>query len=114
MTWLPRELLAEPFRVEELARSAGMGPSVFHRHFKAVTAMTPIQYQKRLRLHEARRRLITQPGDAAGAAFAVGYESASQFHRVVMPGCSARPRPVTPPGSTQNVDAAGSVVEVMA
>lgn len=78
--WI-RENYAEPFRVEEMAKLAGMSASVFHRHFKAVTAMTPIQYQKRIRLYEARRRLFAGPGDAAGVAFAVGYESASQFSR---------------------------------
>lgn len=80
VNWL-RENYKEPLRVEELARRVGMSPSVFHRHFKAVMAISPIQYQKRLRLYEARRRLIERPGDAAGAAFAVGYESASQFSR---------------------------------
>jgi transcriptional regulator GlxA family with amidase domain len=54
---------------------------VFHRHFKAATTMTPIQYQKRFRLHEARRLLLETPSDAARVAFAVGYESASQFSR---------------------------------
>jgi AraC-like DNA-binding protein len=78
--WL-REHYTAPLRVEDLARRVGMSPSVFHRHFKAVTALSPIQYQKRLRLYEARRRLMARPGDAAGAAFAVGYESASQFSR---------------------------------
>lgn len=80
VTWL-REDYRAPLRVEELARRVGMSPSVFHRHFKAVMAISPIQYQKRLRLYEARRRLVERPGDAAGAAFAVGYESASQFSR---------------------------------
>jgi AraC-like DNA-binding protein len=78
--WL-RDNYRLPLRVEELARRVSMSPSVFHRHFKAVTAMSPVQYQKRLRLYEARRRLVERPGDAAGAAFAVGYESASQFSR---------------------------------
>ena len=80
VSWL-RENYAAPLRVEDLARRVGMSVTVFHRHFKAVTALTPIQYQKRLRLYEARRRLVERPGDAAGAAFAVGYESASQFSR---------------------------------
>lgn len=56
-------------------------PTPFYRHFKAVTAMTPIQYQKRLRLLKARRLLIFEPRDAAAIAFSVGYESASQFSR---------------------------------
>ena len=78
--WI-RENYTEPFKVEDLARLTGMSLSVFHRHFKVATGMTPIQYQKRYRLHEARRRLLDTPGDAAGVAFAVGYESASQFSR---------------------------------
>jgi AraC-like DNA-binding protein len=68
-------------RVEDLARLTGMSVSSFHRHFRAVTAMTPIQYQKQVRLQEARARLIAQPGDVAGVGFAVGYVSASQFNR---------------------------------
>jgi transcriptional regulator GlxA family with amidase domain len=52
-----------------------------HRHFRAVTSMTPIQFQKRIRPHEARARLLAEPGDVAGAGFAVGYDSASQFSR---------------------------------
>lgn len=70
----------QPLRIEALAELAGMSPASFHRHFKAATAMSPLQYQKALRLHEARRRLIANP-DAARAAYAVGYESASQFSR---------------------------------
>lgn len=58
-----------------------MSNAVFHRHFKAATAMSPIQYQKQLRLLEARHLLIAQPGSAAHVAFTVGYESASQFSR---------------------------------
>ena len=71
----------ETLRVEELAALATMSVSSFHRHFRAVTSMTPIQYQKQVRLQEARARLIAQPGDVAGVGFAVGYESASQFSR---------------------------------
>ena len=78
--WI-RDHLCEPFQVEMLAELAGMSPSTFHRHFKAVTAMSPIQYQKRLRLHEARRRLLSEPTDTAHVAFSVGYESATQFSR---------------------------------
>jgi AraC-like DNA-binding protein len=70
----------QPLRIEELAELAGMSPASFHRHFKAATAMSPLQYQKTLRLQEARRRLIADP-DAARAGYAVGYESASQFSR---------------------------------
>jgi len=80
MAWL-REHYAEPVRVEQLAAIAAMSPSVFHKHFKDVTALSPIQYQKHIRLHEARRRLSQAPLDAAGVAFSIGYESASQFSR---------------------------------
>lgn len=67
-------------RIEELVEIAGMSAATFHRHFRAATAMSPLQYQKALRLQEARRRLIAD-ADTAGAAYAVGYESASQFSR---------------------------------
>jgi AraC-like DNA-binding protein len=68
-------------RVEELAALAAMSVSSFHRHFRAVTSMTPIQFQKQIRLHEARARLLVEPSDVAGAGFAVGYDSPSQFSR---------------------------------
>ncbi|WP_363662994.1 AraC family transcriptional regulator [Mesorhizobium sp.] len=71
----------EPIDVTELAALANMSNASFHRHFKAATAMSPIQYQKQLRLLEARHLLIAQPGGAAQVAFTVGYESASQFSR---------------------------------
>jgi len=67
-------------RVEQLAAISGMSTPTFHRHFRAATAMSPLQYQKALRLQEARRRLIAG-ADASSAAYAVGYESASQFSR---------------------------------
>lgn len=72
---------AEPLRVAHLAALAGMSPAAFHRHFKAATAMTPVQYQKRLRLQEARRLLLAGGGDVAHVGFAIGYESPSQFSR---------------------------------
>jgi AraC-like DNA-binding protein len=71
----------KPLRVEELASVAQMGVSTFHHHFRSLTAMSPLQYQKRLRLHVARERMLSQGLDAASAAFEVGYESASQFNR---------------------------------
>jgi AraC-like DNA-binding protein len=71
----------KPLRVEELASVAQMGISTFHHHFRSLTAMSPLQYQKRLRLHTARVRMMTAGLDAASAAFEVGYESASQFNR---------------------------------
>lgn len=70
----------QPMRIEALAGLAGMSLASFHRHFRAATAMSPLQYQKTLRLQEARRLLIANP-DAARAGYAVGYESASQFSR---------------------------------
>lgn len=76
-----RANLAEPVRVEELARISAMGVSSFHRQFRTVTAMSPLQYQKHLRLQEARLRLLRDPHDVAGAGYAVGYASASQFSR---------------------------------
>jgi AraC-like DNA-binding protein len=72
---------AEPLRVEVLARDARMSVSTFHHHFKALTAMSPLQYQKRLRLTEARRLMLAENLDASTAAYRVGYESASQFSR---------------------------------
>jgi AraC-like DNA-binding protein len=69
------------FQVEEIARSVGMSSSAFHRRFKAATGMAPLQYQKTLRLYEARRLLLTEPTSASAAAFAVGYQSMSQFSR---------------------------------
>jgi AraC-like DNA-binding protein len=68
-------------RVEELATLATMSVSSFHRHFRTVTSMSPIQFQKQIRLHEARVRLIAEPGNVAGVGFAVGYDSPSQFSR---------------------------------
>jgi AraC-like DNA-binding protein len=70
-----------PLRIENLAEIASMSISSFHRHFKEVTAMSPIQFQKQLRLHEARRLLLSESTDAAEVAFRVGYESPSQFSR---------------------------------
>ncbi|MGG1597413.1 AraC family transcriptional regulator [Paenibacillus naphthalenovorans] len=69
------------FRIEELAEKVNMSVSSLHRHFKEVTAMSPIQYQKQLRLREARRLLLTESADATDVAFRVGYESPSQFSR---------------------------------
>jgi AraC-like DNA-binding protein len=71
----------ETLRIEELAALATMSVSSFHRHFRAVTSMTPIQFQKQIRLHEARARLLAEPGDVTGAGSAVGYDSPSQFSR---------------------------------
>jgi AraC-like DNA-binding protein len=72
---------AKPLRVEDLAEMAGMGVSTLHHHFRALTAVSPVQYQKQLRLQAARGRMLMDGLDAASAAFEVGYESASQFSR---------------------------------
>jgi len=72
---------AKPLRVEDLADIAGMGVSTLHHHFRGLTAMSPLQYQKQLRLQAARGRMLMDGLDAASAAFEVGYESASQFNR---------------------------------
>jgi AraC-like DNA-binding protein len=69
------------FRIEDLAEIANMSISSLHRHFKEVTAMSPLQFQKQLRLHEARRLLLSESADAAEVAFRIGYESPSQFSR---------------------------------
>ena len=72
---------AKPLRVEDVAEIAGMGVSTLHHHFRVLTAMSPLQYQKQLRLQAARGRMLMDGLDAASAAFEVGYESASQFNR---------------------------------
>lgn len=74
-----RSELATPLRVETLARRVGMSPSSFHSHFKTICSMTPLQYQKQLRLQEARRLLVAEEMDVGSAAAAVGYESPSHF-----------------------------------
>jgi AraC-like DNA-binding protein len=78
--WL-KDHFADPLRIESLAKHVRMSPSAFHLHFKGVTALSPLQYQKRLRLQEARRLMLGEELDAAEAAFRVGYESPSQFSR---------------------------------
>ena len=78
--WL-RMNYAKPLRVDELANKARMGVSTLHHQFRSLTAMSPLQYQKQLRLHVARERMLNEGLDAASAAFEVGYESASQFNR---------------------------------
>jgi AraC-like DNA-binding protein len=76
-----RNDFARPLRIESLAREIGMSPSGFHEHFKAVTAMSPLQFQKQLRLQEARRLMLGEDLDAASAGYRVGYEDASHFSR---------------------------------
>jgi AraC-like DNA-binding protein len=80
VTWV-RAHFAQPMAVEALADLAHMSPSSFHQHFKAVTSMSPLQYQKVLRLHEARRLMLSRMMDAGDAGREVGYLSASQFSR---------------------------------
>lgn len=72
---------AQPFRVDDLSAKAGMSASTFHHHFRSITALSPLQYLKQLRLQEARRLMLTESLDAGTAAFQVGYESPSQFSR---------------------------------
>ena len=76
-----REDFDRPLRVEDIARESGMSVSGFHHHFKAVTAMTPLQFQKQLRLQEARRLMLGEDLDAASAGYRVGYGDASHFTR---------------------------------
>lgn len=78
--WL-KQRYAAPLRIEELAGAVHMSASALHHRFKAVTAMSPLQYQKHLRLHEARRLMFADGIDCATAGHRVGYESPSQFSR---------------------------------
>ncbi len=80
VTWL-RSHFREPLKIEQLANVAGMAESTLHRHFHELTGMSPIQYQKSLRLHEARRLMLEGGLDVGSAALSVGYESPTQFIR---------------------------------
>jgi AraC-like DNA-binding protein len=80
ISWLKAHF-AEPLRIDDLASRLQMSPSAFHHHFRSLTAMSPLQYQKWLRLSEARRLMLGEHLDATTAAFRVGYESPSQFSR---------------------------------
>jgi AraC-like DNA-binding protein len=80
ITWI-RGHYDETLRVADLAALSTMSVTSFHRHFRALTSLTPVQFQKQIRLHEARTRLLADPGDVAGAGHAVGYGSPSQFSR---------------------------------
>lgn len=80
IAWL-KSNYEKPLRVEELAQMARMGVSTFHHHFREMTAMSPVQYQKQLRLQAARSQMLTDDLDASSAALKVGYESVSQFNR---------------------------------
>lgn len=78
--WL-KDNFNKPLRIDELAGEVGLSTSAFHSHFRSTTAMSPLQFQKRMRLNEARRLMLTEHIDASRAAFEVGYESPSQFSR---------------------------------
>jgi AraC-like DNA-binding protein len=80
IAWL-RNNFTQQLRIDDLASQARMSTSSFHNHFRSMTAQSPLQYQKHLRLHEARRLMLAESLDAATAAFQVGYESPSQFSR---------------------------------
>lgn len=80
LAWL-RAHYREPLKIEQLAASVHMSGSSLHRHFRSVTAMSPLQFQKHLRLQEARRLMLVDGADATSAGYHVGYESASQFSR---------------------------------
>lgn len=80
IAWI-RANFQHPLRIEELAQVAGMAASTLHHHFRALTAMSPLQYQKQVRLQMARSKMLVDGLDANAAAFEVGYESASQFNR---------------------------------
>ena len=77
-TWI-RSNYARPLRIQELAASVKLGVSTLHHQFRAMTSMSPLQYQKQLRLQEARRLMLTENYDAGGAALEVGYESTTKF-----------------------------------
>jgi len=80
IAWI-REHFAEPLEIDALAKHVHMSPSALHHHFKAVAAVSPVQYQKRLRLQEARRLMLSESTSAESVAYQVGYASASQFNR---------------------------------
>jgi AraC-like DNA-binding protein len=80
IAWI-RDNYTKPLRVDDLAQIAGMGVSTFHHHFRVLANMSPLQYQKQLRLQEARGRMLVDGLDASTVAFNVGYESVSQFNR---------------------------------
>lgn len=91
IAWL-REHYADSLNMEDLARRVNMAPSTFNRHFKQVTSLSPLQFQKRLRLYEAERLMLMEGKDAGTAALMVGYESGSQFNREYKRQFGAPPR----------------------
>lgn len=105
IAWL-HERYAVEFSADQLAQYSGMGVSTLNRHFREVTSMSPLEYQKRIRLQEARRLLKSGLVDASRAAFAVGYSSASQFSREYkrLFGCTPAGDTVQPPKSPKRAD----------
>lgn len=91
ISWL-RENYVRPLHIEKLAQQVNMAPSTFHRHFRQVTSLSPLQFQKRLRLYEAERLMLLEGKDASTAALMVGYESGSQFSREYKRQFGAPPR----------------------
>ncbi len=91
ISWL-RENYVAPLHIEQLAQQVNMAPSTFHRHFRQVTSLSPLQFQKRLRLYEAERLMLVEGKDAGTAALMVGYESGSQFNREYKRQFGAPPR----------------------
>lgn len=91
ISWL-KDHFKEALKVEELAEKVNMAPSSFYRNFSKVTSLSPLQYQKQLRLHEAQRLMLAEGRDAANAAYAVGYESPTQFNREYKKLFGAAPR----------------------
>lgn len=108
ISWI-RANYTDLFRVEDAARVAGMSATSFHRHFRTATTMSPLQFQKQLRLQEARTRLLADPHGVAEVGFAVGYESVSQFTREyrrlfgLPPGQDALRLRQVPPASRQPI-----------
>lgn len=80
ISWI-KDNYALPIKIDELAKVASMSPSSFHSHFKSITSMSPLQFQKTMRLHEARNFMITEMMDVSTACHEVGYSSVSQFSR---------------------------------
>lgn len=80
VSWL-REHYRDPLRIDDLARQVNMAPSTFYRHFREITLLSPLQYQKQLRLHEAQRLMLVEKQYVSSAALAVGYENVKQFSR---------------------------------
>src|SRR3546814_18546853 len=102
-----RDHYDQALRTAMLAEIAGMSVASFHRHFKAATAMSPLQYQKRLRLHAA-RRLLAGGAEASRQAYSVGYESASKFSRAY-----ARASGLPPSRAPTRLRGAGGMAEVL-